>query len=285
MPVKTRTRRGISLIETVNGTLFLLLAMGLMIGVTIQATRMATKADTKSSQLKEIRVALNSLSSDIGRADAVLVSYPKNNGTFQTQARDSIILRIPRFGADAQPSGDYDVALYRLVQEETTAADTETTGTYELVRYTATIVGGVESTPVRDRTIAKGLSLVGFSYGTSEEFTGDNWRTTFNLRGTPVAADAYTPNEARINNVDFVSQGFATYSGSQLTFERAPVSGAIINATYRVDPRSVINSEGANAANVVNFRVRMRAKWMNAASTQTTSDYEINTRVQLRNAQ
>lgn len=272
-----RSRCGFTLTEVLIGAMFTTMMLGLLFSVTQQALRLATKVDRHSSMSLAAKTSMERIVSDTARADSVLTKYPPTSPQFTSSDLNTIVLRLPKFTADGVAVlGEYEVVAYQL--------ETNADGTKDLVRYVANVSGANTPAAVKDRVVGKNVATFAMSYSATQEFVSNGSQSTWGLRGNAIAEDAYSPNQIMINGVNWAQQGFGKFGASNISFERAPKANALIDVAYRIAPEVSINSWGANAANIVNYRLVLNASWGTADHKKASQPLELNTRVEMKNA-
>lgn len=272
-----RMRQAFTLTEVLIGAMFTTMMLGLLFSVSQQALRLANKVDRQSSMTLAAKSSMERLVSDTSRADSILTKYPPTNPQFNTADQNTIVLRLPKFNDKGQALlGEYEIVIYQL--------EATPDGTFDLVRYVAPMVGTNCPAAVKDRIVGKNIESLSMSYSATQEFVTNGSQSTWGLRGNAIAPDAYSPNQIMINGVNWAEQGFGRFGTNTISFERAPKANALIDVAYRVAPDVMVNSWGANAANIVNYRLALRAEWGNANHKKASQPLEINTRVELKNS-
>lgn len=280
-----KTRRGFTMMETAMTILLVMMAVFLVFNVGLQASRLASKVDSRNSVLLKAREGYELLSRDIKLADAVLAQYPPNGvPTHRTSTNNSIILRIPRADAngDVIPNS-WTVVMYRINPPNgapMTGADY--TNEYDLERWTAEITPNITPALTRDRVVGKGICQLRFAFQGIDSFEGDGNRTEYNLEAMPIGNGSGITQEVLVNGVNWLGT-MAAIRSDVVEFNWRPKSGVLIDINYRIDPAVVSAPFGATGADLVHVTVRGRAKWRNRQEQQKENLIEFSSRVRLMN--
>jgi hypothetical protein len=248
----SRLRRGVSLVETLTVALITVMVVGTIFAVVLQSGRVAKKVDAQTESGRRAQIGLEVLNNDLQRSAGAIVTYPTATGEFSSDNDSTLILQLPVF----DDNGVRDTSKYEVVVYTLEVPDGEDRGS--LVRYTATVEGGVEGDLERDRRIVPNVDELSFVYKATESFLGYDSQTMFGLRSTP--DQSMVRPKILIGSKDWNDDKWGMVTGGSVRFTRPPRSGVPIDVVYGINPATSSGASGLNAASIVHANVRADRK-------------------------
>lgn len=254
-------------------------ALTALLSTVVFSTRVTNKLANTIPTLGKAHNAYETLNSDIQAADRVLTAYPLASPTFQTNKTNTLILRIPANSGGTTTVGSYDIVIYYL------AAQSGENGPFVLKRYTATSVGGVESTPALKGTICSNIKSLNYNYIAHETFSGYNSYRKFALKSPPLANDTeFDDNKVIVDGVDCIADGSCSFNDlNQLEFDAPLPWYHLADCYYSIDPTVAVTDGNGNNAYEVSTTFNVRVRYQGSTSADITRYVELTNRSALRN--
>lgn len=271
-------RRGMALTELMIASAVGVLALSAMVGTSIATSRVAAKLTNGSGTIRKVNSGFGQIVNDIKGADRCLAKYPPT-GTAQFESNDhnTLILRVPENNNFETYSDKFTVVIYYL------SACGGEDGPAMLMRYTASVVGGATPNATLDSVVATQVNDFSLAYVGHQTFWPDWNMKNFSL-ATPSIGDLDgCPEQALIDGTDYVHDGRAAFANGKLTFAAQPPPGKLIDATYNVDPSTIITDFASNGAWEVYVHISSKPTWRDQSGAERSREVEFASRVAMRN--
>jgi hypothetical protein len=266
--------------EVLTVTGLALLVVFLLGETSALASKSFERVQSTGTSATKFRYIFESFIEDIRISSATLCKYPvATTAAFTADDDKVLILKQPMFDTnnDVLPT-KHKVVIYKLE-----AAATAEDGPYVLQKYTATIDGTSESAPAHAGTVAKNIASGEWTTQVNQVFVGNKYNTEFWLFKAPKTPTAEIKTLILVGGVDRLTDGNATITGSKVTFVKPPSYGVVVDASYRGQETTNIDSTGNNGGSSVFVRFKMRTKWRTAGEEENTRDVTFSSRPQLTN--
>lgn len=255
-----RRLRGFTLVETLLVSLFFVIIMGLIFGINLDTARVGTIIRTSAGLQTQAHGKMDTFVNDIHDSDQILSTYTTASGTvYSSNTQSTLILEAPSYTTagtiptTTDSKGNVVPASYDYIVYHTVSAS-GSKGPYTLNRLVETASGSARSASA-DTVLASNVQTATFTCLVDQPLNGNGVDTSFGLNSrldTAGLGMAVTMNGSAVSSGNGASQAqymspSATSLGT-LDFGTAPLTNAVIDAVYPVDPSNAAN--GGNVSQV-----------------------------------